>query len=545
MKKRNVPARRPPGVWNRRVVALFAVICAAFAGLTVRLANIMTGATADTAAEKNTGKVLLGETRGFFYDRNGLPLVNTGEKHAAVVLCCDATLPAVNALLGGTDELKQIRAGSVIVRATETEIPESACAKNVTLVTREGAELCRHLLGYPDGDGKGVCGLEAAFDDVLRQAAGRLYAEVTRDARGQALAGDGIRIVSDNYHSPAGVKLTIDSGVQRIVEQALAASSVTRGAAVVQDCRSGELLAVASVPVYDPADLKPSLTDEALPFLNRAVNAYPAGSVFKPFIAAAALEAGMNLSDIYDCKGTTAAGGRQFRCFNGNVHGGETLNEAIANSCNCYFIRLGLAVGAEQVINTCAAFGFGRECGLFPGDGSRRGWLPASEEIRSDAQLANLCFGQGELLVTPVQLAAAYSALANGGIYKAPYVLKELIGDDGKAYGYFLPDTEEYRALSGDHCRAIGRALYRNMIGGTAAGGRPANTTAAGKTATAQTGRYGEDGAEQLCTWFAGYFPYTDPRYTVVVFNEYGRSAAVDCAPVFKQIAEAIMDLPR
>ena len=545
MKKRVDAARRPPKIWNRRVVALFAVICAAFAGLTVRLAVIMTGLSADTAAAQNTGRILLGETRGCLYDRNGLPLVNTGEKHLAVVLCCDATLPAVNALLGGTDELKRIRAGSVIVRATETEIAESDCVKNVTLVTREGAGLCRHLLGYTDGDGQGVCGLEAAFDDVLRQASGRLYAEVTRDARGQALAGDGVRIVSENYGSPAGVKLTVDSRVQRIAEQALAASSVTRGAVVVQDCRSGELLAVASVPVYDPADLEPSLTDEALPFLNRAVSAYPAGSVFKPFIAAAALEAGMNLSDIYDCRGTTVAGGREFRCFNGNVHGGETLNEAIAHSCNCYFIRLGLAAGAEQVINTCAAFGFGRACGLFPGDGSRRGWLPASEEIRSDAQLANLCFGQGELLVTPVQLAAAYSALANGGVYKAPYVLKELIGDDGRAYGFFLPDTEEYRALSGDHCRVIGRALYRNMINGTAAGGRPANTTAAGKTATAQTGRLTEDGSEQLCTWFAGYFPYTDPRYTVVVFNEYGRSAAVDCAPVFKEIAEKIMDLPR
>ena len=533
--------REPARIWNRRAVAVFAVICAAFAGLTVRLANIMTGALAGTAAAQDAGKIVLGETRGYLYDRNGNPLVNKGRKHMVAVLCCDATLPAVNQLLGGTDELKQIRAGSVTVRATETELPESACVKNVTLVTRDGEGLCRHLLGYTGGDGRGACGLEAAFDDLLRQAGGQLYAEVTLDAHGRALAGDGITVRSDNYDSPAGVKLTIDSRIQRVAEEALSHSSVTRGAAVVQDCRTGELLAVASVPVYDPADLKPALTDETLPFLNRAVNAYPAGSVFKPFIAAAALEAGWNLSDVFDCRGSVQAGGKEFRCYNGNVHGGETLSEAIANSCNCYFIRLGLAVGAENVVNTCAAFGFGREASLFPGDGSQRGWLPQSEDIQSDAQLANLCFGQGELLVSPVQLAAAYSALANGGIYKAPYVLKELIGDDGKPYGFFRPDTEEYRALREEHCRAIGRCLYRNMIDGTGAGGRPANTTAAGKTATAQTGRCLDDGGEQLCTWFAGYFPYTDPRYTVVVFNEYGRSAAVDCAPVFKEIAEKIM----
>ena len=545
MKRRGGAAgRRQPRIWNRRAVAVFAAVCAAFAALTVRLASIMTGTTAETAAGKNTGRIVLGETRGYLYDRSGLPLVNTGRKRAVAVLCCDGTLPLVNALLGGEGELKQIRAGSVIVRATETEAQESACVKTVTLVTRDGEGLCRHLLGYTDGDGMGVCGLEAAFDSVLREAGGKLYAEVTRDARGRALAGDGITVRSDNYDSPAGVKLTIDVRAQRIAEQALAASSITRGAAVVQDCRTGELLAVASVPVYDPTDLTPALTDEALPFLNRAVSAYPAGSVFKPFIAAAALEAGMNLSDIYDCKGSVTAGGKEFRCYNGNVHGGETLSEAIANSCNCYFVRLGLAVGAEQVVNTCAAFGFGRQAELFPGDGSQRGWLPQSEDIQSDAQLANLCFGQGELLVTPVQLAAAYSALANGGIYKAPCVLKELIGSDGKPYGFFRPDTEDYRVLSGDCCSAIGRCLYRNMIDGTGAGGRPSNTSAAGKTATAQTGRTLEDGSEQLCTWFAGYFPYTEPRYTVVVFNEYGRSAAVDCAPVFREIAEKMMEKP-
>ena len=235
-------------------------------------------------------------------------------------------------------------------------------------------------------------------------------------------------------------------------------------------------------------------------------------------------------------------GAREFRCYNGNVHGGETLNEAIANSCNCYFIEQGLSVGAEGVINTCAAFGFGRRCELFPGDGSQKGNLPESEAIQSGAQLANLCFGQGELLVSPVQMAAAYSVFANGGVYYEPYILKELINDNGQVYGYFRPETEPYRVIGEADCRTIGRCLYNNMINGTGAGGRPANTSAAGKTATAQTGRYDADGAEQLCTWFAGYFPYTQPRYTVVVFNEKGRSAAVDCAPVFKEIAENIME---
>ena len=534
---------KAPRVWNRRVVLVYAVICVAFAGLTVRLARIMTGSLTQTAAEQNTGRIILGQTRGYIYDRNGQPLVNTGRAQAAVVLCCGETMETVRELLANEKGLQGVRPGSVVTRATDTDVPEGACAKNVRLVTRSGEGLCRHILGYTDGDGKGVCGLEAAFDKVLSDAAGTVYAEVTLDANGRALAGDGITLRSDNYDSPAGLVLTVDRDIQRIAEDALARSSITCGAAVVQDCNTGELLACASVPVYDPADLTPSLTDEDLPFLNRAVSAYPVGSVFKPFIAAAALNAGRNLNDVYECQGRMTVGTREFRCYNGNVHRGETLNEAIANSCNCYFIEQGLAVGAEGVINTCAAFGFGRKCELFPGDGSQKGNLPASEEITSDAQLANLCFGQGELLISPVQMAAAYSALANGGTYYEPYLLKELIDGSGQTYGWFRPETEPYRVADEAACRQIGKCLYNNMIGGTGAGGRPANTTAAGKTATAQTGRYDETGTEQLCTWFAGYFPYTQPQYTVVVFNEKGRSAAVDCAPVFKEIVEKVVSL--
>lgn len=536
---RNRPRRSC--VWNRRVVAVFAAICLAFAGLTVRLANIMTGTLRDAAAEQDAGRIVLGQTRGYIYDRNGEPLVNTGVRKTAVALCCTETLPVIRSLLEGEAGLRDVKPGSVIVRATDTDVPEGHCTKNVRLVTRSGEGLCRHILGYTDGDGKGVCGVEAAFDSVLTEASGTLYAEVTLDAQGRALAGDGIRLRSEHYDSPAGLVLTIDSRIQRIVEDALAGSAITCGAAVVQDCHTGELLACASVPGYDPADLTPSLTDENLPFLNRAVCAWPAGSVFKPFIAAAARNGGLNLNDIYPCEGKIAVGAREFRCYNGNVHGGETLNEAIEHSCNCYFIDIGLRTGAAGVINTCAAFGFGRPVELFPGDGAQKGYLPGPEEIRSDAQLANLCFGQGELLVSPIQLAAAYSVFANGGTYREPYILKELIDGDGKTYGYFRPETKPYRVLDEADCRYIGKCLCNNMIRGTGAGGRPSNTTAAGKTATAQTGRYDENGAEQLCTWFAGYFPYTKPQYTVVIFNEKGRSAAVDCAPVFKEIVENIV----
>ena len=540
MRKKKKAAGR---VWDHRVVGLFGFICLLFALLIIRIAVLTTGTLTETAAEQDTGRVLLGETRGYIYDRNRVPLVNAESSLTGVVLCCADTLDTVNSLFGGA-ALRSIRAGSLLTKNIKEELPESKYVKNFRTVRRVSENsLCRHIIGYTDGAGNGVCGIEKAFDRVLSEASGKAYAEMTVDASGRALTGDGVRITGENYDSPAGVSLTVDSRIQRIAEQALAESDITCGAAVVQDCRTGELLACASVPVYDPLAPGKSLHDENLPFLDRAVSAYPVGSVFKPFIAAAALRSGVSLNDVFTCAGTITAGAQEFRCFNGNVHGSETLGGAIANSCNTYFIDLGLKVGSEELMDTCALFGFGKCVELFPGDGSDGGNLPEAEEITSAAQLANICFGQGELLVTPVQLAAAYSVLANGGIYREPYILSELIDGDGKAYGYFRPETEEYRVLPEEDCKFIGRCLYNNMIEGTGAGGRPANTTAAGKTATAQTGRYDENGVEQLCTWFAGYFPYTQPRYTVVVFNEKGRSAAADCAPVFKNIAEKIAAL--
>ena len=168
--------------------------------------------------------------------------------------------------------------------------------------------------------------------------------------------------------------------------------------------------------------------------------------------------------------------------------------------------------------------------------------LPSDYEILSDSDLANLSFGQGSLLATPLQLAAAYNVFANDGLYTEPNILKELIDPEGKAYAYYKSE-DNHIAADKRIIETVNACLYNNMLNGTGINGSPDNVSAAGKTATAQTGRYNDNGEEILCTWFCGYFPFEEPQFTLVVFNENGKSAAEDCAPVFKEIAERIAEI--
>lgn len=537
MKKRNESPTH-----EKRAVAIFGAVCALFALLVLRVAYIMKSPLKDAAAEQNTRKTVLCETRGFLYDRNHKPLVNRTAENRSVLLVCSSTRKQLDELLhtAGPETLPD---GTVFVCRTDP-VAENVCAVNASFTRRyEEDMLCPHILGYIDSTGKGVCGAEKAFDRILRQYKGKLTAKYTVGADGKALPGDGITLLNENYLCPGGLVLTIDSDMQQTAEKALADSSIECGAAVILDCRTFEILACASVPEFSPTDLAKYLNDPDLPFLNRAVSAYPVGSVFKPFIAAAALSADA-LPDSFFCGGETAVGHSSFRCFNSNEHGEETLFEAIANSCNTFFIESALAVGKEEVIRTCRLFGFGEETELFPGLISAAGFLPDAGDITNDAELALLSFGQGELLATPLQLAAAYSVLANGGTYREPVILKELLDETGKVYGYYKSETER-KVTTKEICEYIGNCLYNNILTGTGKNAAPENVTAAGKTATAQTGRYEENGTERLCTWFAGYFPFDEPKYTVVIFNEKGSAASSDCAPVFKDIVDRISERAR
>ena len=307
----------------------------------------------------------------------------------------------------------------------------------------------------------------------------------------------------------------------------------------VLDAQTCEILASASIPEFNPLDLSASLQNEDSPFINRALTPYTVGSIFKPFVAVSAIES--NIDFTYNCTGSINVNGTIFRCNNSTAHGFLNLKTAMEQSCNTYFIALGQKVGTEKLITLCSSLGLGKSIELADNFNLKSGILPSSESITSPQALANLCFGQGELLVSPVQMATAYACFANGGHYREPTLMKGIIDKNGNIIQkVHLP--QKYRVLNDSTISRIDQILESVVSNGNASKAYSEMVTNHGKTATAQSGWY-ENGREITHTWFCGYFTHNNKTYVVVIFKEDGTSGGVDCAPVFKEISENIIKI--
>ncbi len=220
-------------------------------------------------------------------------LVNTEEKYVTV---CLPTTKALNGVLPYISQESRnslydnMANGKASVVSTEKNFDESDI-KTVSEITRYSEnQLCAHIIGHLDENGKGAMGLEKAYNSYLDMQSGTLKAQWEVDALGHTLYGDGIQIVNEGYLSPAGIQLTIDADIQRIAEDVLNEFRIGKGAAVVMNADTSEILASASFPSFNPLKLEEALNNPDSPFVNRAAAPYSVGSVFKPFVAAAALE---------------------------------------------------------------------------------------------------------------------------------------------------------------------------------------------------------------------------------------------------------------
>ena len=165
--------------------------------------------------------------------------------------------------------------------------------------------------------------------------------------------------------------------------------------------------------------------------------------------------------------------------------------------------------------------------------------MPSAEEIKSSQDRANLSFGQGRLLASPLQMTAVYAAIANGGVYRAPSLMRSIIDKNRLEYMRAqLPFSR--RVMTEETAQKVGELLNFTTENGSASKAKPDNMRIAGKTATAQSGQFDSNGNEITQSWFCGYFPYETPKYAVTVLKENGRGGSSDCAPVFKYIAENI-----
>jgi len=434
--------------------------------------------------------------------------------------------------------------------------------------------LAAHLLGYvgaPDdinkeearrftfyqGDVEGKSNIEKSMDEFLRGQPGVRY--LRRNAKGTI---DGV-LREDPPKQGANVFLTIDSRIEAIAEEALRA--VSRAAAVVVDPNNGNILAMVSVPSFDPNTFIPSIKakdwqalqkDEADPLVNRAVSALPPGSTFKLITALAGLR--KNLSNAhFTCSGGVSYGDHYFKCWVAEkhyTHGTLGLIDAIKVSCDSFFYQYGNAAGIQSIDATGKMMGLAEESGLQL-TGEQVGILPGPEWMQvhhpqerwSQAQTANVSIGQGYDLVSPLQLAIAYATIANGGVCYYPRLVDKVLNQDGSPvlddHGKIaVPQTPRVRSdlhseLSREQIDLVRKGLWKvvNEDGGTGGRARLKTVQVAGKTGTAQAT---DRGHKDTIAWFACFAPFDNPKYVVAVMVQGGEHGGSVAGPIATRILE-------
>ncbi len=525
----------------KRLIAVYASMLLLFAVVLGRLYVIAGNQEyAGTAQAQTITTLPLQAERGGIYDTNGVPLTGYEQRYYALSVPGESSYTRLfgHVSYAGQNLLYQRRnaAAPFLIEVDEDLTGEGIYtypAPKRYLPT----PIAPHLLGYLDGEGNGVAGLELAFDETLAGQRSSGYVQCITTAQGRLLAGQSPRYTPADK-AARGLRLTLDERIQRICEGA-AQQQMARGCILVLECGSAKVRASVSMPEFDPADLQKSIEADDTSFLNRPLCQFNVGSVFKPVLAAAALEKGMGWFST-ECKGYLQLNDHVYRCAKGIAHGRLSLQDALEESCNCYFIELGLQMGGAAIAKTAGVFGFGQPLYLARGLKSAAGSLPAAEALRDLGQLASISFGQGELLATPVQIAALFNAIAQDGIYTTPSFLEGIIeeGSGRLLEDYYQPQSR--RVIGANTAKTLRQMLVGVVEEGIGQEARPTAGGAGGKTGTAQTGQMDAAGNELMNYWFAGFYPAEDPRYTIVVLQDGVAEPQESSAAIFAQVANAL-----
>ena len=407
-------------------------------------------------------------------------------------------------------------------------------------------------------DFRGIVGIEAAFDSQLRGEAGSKSVLVNNLGYRQS------ETILTPVEPGQNIVLTIDISLQKAAESALQRfGPETRGAAVVMDVRSGDILALASSPVFDPnlfvrgisADEWERLSNERLrPQINRALHEnYAPGSIFKTVVAMAALENGLNPAQTYEVQADPARPGRgciyigRRKVDDTAPPGIYDFRRALKISSNSYFIASGLNAGIENILRVGRRLHLGERSELLPKGQESPGIFPSEKRIRSgwtDGDTANCCIGQGEINVTPLQMAVLTSAIANGGKVLWPRLVDSIepqAAGSQPAQVFPAGRVRDNLGMKPRNLEVLRAAMLADVedADGTGRASAVPGLRVCGKTGTAQIMNEHNQVTDHT-TWFISFAPYENPRYAVVVMVESGGSGGGTCAPIAKEIYLAI-----
>lgn len=552
---------------KKRLLVLMTAVIVLFLGIAVKMA-IIVFAQGEFLQEKaliqQTRDLVVSAKRGNIVDRNGNVLAQSANADTVVLRPAEIKMGNVDAIVSVLAETLDIDEETVRSKATDLKKSEVWLARQIDdSVADELRELnlpgvyftvdvkryypngpfLTQTLGFTSVDGAGQEGLEAYYDKYLSGQSGKIVSEADNKGREIPLSEKQYIAPVDGYN----LVLTVDEVIQSFLEKALEEAYVQQNAigawGIVMDPKTGGILALGSYPDYDlnnpPRDDIPALMELTR---NKVItDVYEPGSTFKAVTCASALDSNaITTSETFDCSGTLAVDGQPIKCWRyPRSHGHQDLYQAVQNSCNVAFMKMGLAMGTETFYDYIYKFGFGQQTGIdFTTD---QGGIVMGEKYVRNSDLARIAFGQS-IAVTPLQLISSFSAVVNGGFLYQPTLVKGLTDSDGNYIEQFeskvisQPISAETSATmrsilesvvekgSGKHCYIPG---YR--IGG--------------KTGTAQ--KYDEN--HQVMTGkhiasFIAFAPADDPQIAVLFIVDEPNVAvdfgSVVAAPYVKNILQ-------
>jgi penicillin-binding protein 2 len=588
-----VVARRPGeprDAWSRRLLAVTAVAGIGFLCLVGQLwyLQVLEGGKLQELSDRNRIRIRpVAAPRGILFDRNGLALVDNRPAFTLSFIPREledrsSVLARVSVLLKipyseleemlarvPADSLRPVRVRRGLSLGDVTKVEERKLELPGVIVEVEPqrvyptSSFAAHLLGYVRevtdeqikqgrhrrGDMIGQTGLERVLDEYLRGQDGGERIEV--DALGRP-----VQIMQREEPNPgAQVVTTVDRRVQEAAERAMAGHA---GSVIVMDPRNGDVLAMTSSPAFDldrftgnleREDWLRLIQDSKHPFLNRALQSqYAPGSIFKVIVAAAGLQEGsLTPMDRTYCNGQFHMGGWTFKDWKEGGHGHVDLRASLVHSCNIFFYQAGLRVGPSALARYAQAFGLGGATGIEL-SGEKLGLVPSPEWKRQRfgrpwqaGDTVNTSIGQGQVLVTPLQVARMMAAIANGGILWKPRLIQRVERADGTVLYSEQSRMTGHVDLSPAVWAFLRGALWGVVNdGGTGGAARIPGLDIAGKTGTAQKvaksdSKRGEDHA-----WFASFAPAHDPQVVVIVLVEGGGKGGQVAAPIARQVYQSI-----
>lgn len=554
------------GVIQRRLVVLLSIILIYFLAIFIRLAYLQifnSGTLVERAESLWSRNLPIEGQRGIIYDRNHNAIVENEVAPSVIVIPrqvtdVDRTSEVLAEVLGVSVEeankhvtkkvsIERIQPEGRKLSLEQVQAIQEADLDGVYLVndvkrSYPYGNLLAQTIGFTGIDNQGITGLEYVYNDYLMGENG--VWKYFSDAKGNSLEQ-----FSDDY-APASrgldIELTIDVHLQEILERefdnAVAKYDPDQMIGIIMDPNTGEILAMASRPTYDPEnyqDYDQEIYNRNLPIWST----YEPGSTFKIVTFSAALEEGvMTLEDRFFDPGYSIVDGVRIRDWKAGGHGDQSMLEVIMNSCNPGFIELGQRLGKEKLFEYIEAYGFNEKTGI---DmlGESQGIIFDPDKI-GNVELATSSFGQGNS-VTPIQLVTAVSAAVNGGNLMQPYIVKRVLHPYTNEVLYEREPSIKRRVISEETSETMRYALEMVGAQGSGKGAYIDGYRVGGKTGTAQKAKDGAYVSGEYILSFVGIAPMDDPQLVVYVAIDNPKNTVqyggVVAAPIARSIlAEAL-----